>query len=77
LAVSLCQGFLLLALLALPFVVPLGLAYSGAWVLAVVWSYRLLMRLRSRSREDSFWVFRQSHWVGAVIWLGLALDFLL
>ncbi len=77
LAVSLCQGFVLLVLFALPFVVPLGLAYSVAWVLAVVWSYRLLMRLRSRSREDSFWVFRQSHWVGALIWIGLALDFLL
>jgi 4-hydroxybenzoate polyprenyltransferase len=77
LAVSLCQGFVLLVLFALPFMVPLGLAYSAAWVLAVGWSYRLLLRLRSRTREDSFWVFRQSHWVGALIWLGLALDFLL
>ena len=77
LAVGLCQFLLLAMLFTLPFLVPLGLAYAVAWVLAVVWSYRLVLRLRSRSREDSFWVFRQSHWVGALIWLGLALDFLL
>ncbi len=77
LAVAVFQSFVLLTLLALPFLVSLGLVYGLAWVAATVWSYRLLLRLRSRSREDSFWVFRQSHWVGAVIWLGLALDLML
>jgi 4-hydroxybenzoate polyprenyltransferase len=34
-----------------------------------------MRRLRSRRREDCFWVFQKSHWVGLLLWAGLALDF--
>jgi 4-hydroxybenzoate polyprenyltransferase len=73
-AVALCQGCFLLVMLTLPAFVPLGEVYLLSWLLAVVWSWRLLRRLQSRTREDSFWVFRQSHWVGALLWAGMATD---
>jgi len=49
----------------------------AAWVLAAGYSVRLLSRLRSRTREDSFYVFLKSHWVGAALWAGMVIDFAL
>ncbi|MGA1693667.1 MAG: 4-hydroxybenzoate octaprenyltransferase [Burkholderiaceae bacterium] len=67
------MGFLLL-MLTLPLMAPLGGIYLISWLAAVLLSWMLLKRLRSRSREDAFWVFRQSHWVGAILWVGMAMD---
>ena len=76
-AVAIAQlGFLLL-MLVIPLMAPLGAIYLISWLAAVVLSWALLKRLRSRSREDSFWVFRRSHWVGAILWAGMAMDFAL
>lgn len=73
-AVALCQAGFLLLMLVVPMLAPLGEIYLLGWLLAVAWSWRLLSRLQSRSREDSFWVFRKSHWVGALLWAGMATD---
>jgi 4-hydroxybenzoate polyprenyltransferase len=76
-AVALCQSAFLLLMLALPGCVPLGEVYLLSWLLAVAWSWVLLKRLQSRSREDCFWVFQRSHWVGVLLWAGMATDFAL
>jgi len=76
-AVALCQSAFLLLMLALPVWVPLGEVYLLSWLLAVAWSWVLLRRLQTRTREDCFWTFRQSHWVGALLWTGMATDFAL
>jgi 4-hydroxybenzoate polyprenyltransferase len=73
-AVALAQTAFLLLMLAVPMMAPVGSLYLLSWLIAVVLSWRLLSRLRSRTREDCFWVFRQSHWVGAVLWVGMATD---
>jgi 4-hydroxybenzoate polyprenyltransferase len=46
----------------------LGLAAALA---QIVWHYGLI---RSRSREGCFLAFRQNHWVGLAVFLGLLID---
>jgi len=75
LAVSVCQAVMLASLAALPLSFHLGLPYAMGWVAASAYSEVLLRRLRSRSRQDSFYVFVASHRVGGLIWAGLAIDF--
>ena len=75
LAVGLCQATFLSIMASLPFFVGLGLIYLAGWLLALGYSARLWWRLRSRSRLDSFWVFRRHHWLGAFLFLGMAADF--
>jgi 4-hydroxybenzoate polyprenyltransferase len=76
-AVAVLQVLFLLGMALLPIYLPLGLPYMAAWVLAAGYSVRLLSRLRSRTREDSFYVFLKSHWVGAALWAGMVIDFAL
>lgn len=44
------------------------------WLPAVLLAGFLTHRLRSRRREQCLAVFRQSHWVGGLLWLGMALS---
>lgn len=73
-AVVVLQALFLLGMALIPVYLPLGFLYASAWVVAAGYSVRLLSRLRSRTREDSFYVFLKSHWVGAVLWAGIVLD---
>ena len=50
------------------------LFWLGGWLPAVLFSAWLTHRLRGRGREECFAVFRQSHWVGGLLWLGMALS---
>tara|TARA_B100000029_G_scaffold186958_2_gene184283 strand:+ start:11535 stop:12422 length:888 start_codon:yes stop_codon:yes gene_type:complete len=48
----------------------LGLVIGALFLGWQIWS------ARSRSRDDCFRVFRQSHWFGAIVWLGIAGNYL-
>lgn len=48
-----------------------GLAFGALFLAWQLWT------ARSRSREDCFAVFRQSHWFGAIIWIALVLSYTL
>jgi len=74
-AVWALQAVFLALMLLVVWKTSVGWLYLIAWVLAVAWSIVLMRRLRSRRREDCFWVFQKSHWVGLLLWVGLALDF--
>ncbi|MFM1880446.1 MAG: hypothetical protein RLZZ344_680 [Pseudomonadota bacterium] len=74
-AVVALQLVFIAGMASLPAYLPLGGVYMAASGLAAAYSVRLMARLRSRSREDSFAVFIKSHWVGAVLWIGMVLDF--
>lgn len=54
---------------------PLGTGYLVGCVLALTFGVFLARRLRSHTREDSFYVFSKSHWLGAILWLGMVVDF--
>lgn len=54
---------------------PLGLGYLVGCTLAFAYGALLARRLRSRTRDDSFYVFLKSHWLGALLWLGMVIDF--
>lgn len=74
-AVVTLQLVFLIGMAFLIWAIPLGFAYGALWLVASAYSGFLMKRLRSKSREDSFYVFLKSHWVGAILWLGLVLHF--
>jgi 4-hydroxybenzoate polyprenyltransferase len=62
---------------ALGLTLGLGLAFLlgiGAAALVAAWHYTLI---RTRSRDGCFKAFRLNHWLGAVVFAGVALDFAL
>ena len=75
LAVGLCQAIFLSVMASLPLFFQLGVVYWLGWLAAMAYSVHLWWRLRSRSREDSFWVFQRHHRLGAILFVGMAADF--
>ena len=45
-----------------------------AWLLAAVMAAYSVWRIKRRERSHCFWVFKQNHWLGAVLFAGLLLD---
>ena len=53
----------------------LGVAYFAAWGVAVLMCAWQLWFARDRSRERCFAAFKSNHWVGMVLFLGMAIGF--
>lgn len=45
-----------------------------AWLLGVAMAGYSVWRIKRRERSDCFWVFKNNHWLGAVLFAGLLLD---
>lgn len=45
-----------------------------AWFIALLMAAYSVWRIKDRSREDCFWVFKNNHWLGAVLFAGVLLD---
>lgn len=75
--VALLKGIAVLALLlagnelGLSWPYYLGLSLGAAFMAWQIWS------IRSRQRDICFFIFRQSHWFGLLVWLGLVGHYLL
>jgi 4-hydroxybenzoate polyprenyltransferase len=75
LAVVVLQTGFLAGMACLPLFFPLGPMYLAFWLATMAYGLILARLLRSRTREDSFYVFLKSHWLGALLWIGMAIDF--
>lgn len=71
------HGAALLALFVVGQQARLGGAFQAALLLAALWAGGLLWHSRQRERITCFSAFRQSHWFGALIFAGIALDYAL
>jgi 4-hydroxybenzoate polyprenyltransferase len=49
-------------------------AYWAGWLITAGFCLFLTLRLRSRDREDCFWVFRANNYVGMPLWIAIALQ---
>ncbi|KZY99685.1 hypothetical protein A3746_18440 [Oleibacter sp. HI0075] len=54
-----------------------GWVYYLSLVIGATFLGWQIWNARSRNREDCFRVFRQSHWFGAIVWLGIVGHYLL
>lgn len=45
-----------------------------AWLLGAAMAAYSVWRIRHRERSDCFWVFKNNHWLGAVLFAGVLLD---
>lgn len=70
-AVVVLQMAFLAGMAGLTWFFPLGFGYLIFCATACVFGVFLARRLRSRTREDSLYVFLKSHWLGALLWLGM------
>ncbi|MGA1252344.1 MAG: 4-hydroxybenzoate octaprenyltransferase [Burkholderiaceae bacterium] len=70
-AVVMLQMVFLAGMAGLTWFFPLGAGYLIFCAIACFYGVFLARRLRSRTREDSLYVFLKSHWIGALLWLGM------
>jgi 4-hydroxybenzoate polyprenyltransferase len=70
-AVVMLQMTFLAGMAGLTWFFPLGAGYLIFCAIACFYGVFLARRLRSRTREDSLYVFLKSHWIGALLWLGM------
>lgn len=70
-AVVMLQMVFLAGMAGLTLFFPLGAGYLIFCAIACFYGVFLARRLRSRTREDSLYVFLKSHWIGALLWLGM------
>lgn len=70
-AVVMLQMVFLAGMAGLTWFFPLGAGYLIFCAIACCYGVFLARRLRSRTREDSLYVFLKSHWIGALLWLGM------
>ncbi|WP_207060899.1 4-hydroxybenzoate octaprenyltransferase [Motiliproteus sp. SC1-56] len=76
-AVGVLQGLVVLTLLLLGAQLQAGvLYYSGVTLAALLFGYQQYL-IRHRTREGCFEAFLNNHWVGALVFAGLSLDYLL
>lgn len=73
-AVVVLQMAFLAGMAGLTWFFPLGVGYLIFCAIACFYGVFLARRLRSRTREDSLYVFLKSHWIGALLWLGMVVD---
>jgi 4-hydroxybenzoate polyprenyltransferase len=78
LAIGLCYAVFLWCMMVVGQSLPGGLGdqwiYWLAWVLAAVGCLILTLRTRSRQREDCFKVFLANNWIGAILFVGIAVQ---
>ena len=75
LAVMFCYAMLLGLLASLGWHLGFAWIYFAALVLAAGLAYRHYLMIRSRSREACFKAFLHNNWIGAVIFVGLTLQY--
>ena len=75
LAVMFCYAMLLGLLASLGWYLGFAWIYFAALVLAAGLAYRHYLMIRSRSREACFKAFLHNNWIGAVIFVGLTLQY--
>jgi 4-hydroxybenzoate polyprenyltransferase len=74
-AVGVIHGSFLLAMWLVGERAELGWYFRGAWLLAALLCALQLWMARSRQREACFRAFASNHWVGMVLFIGMALDY--
>lgn len=74
--ISLLQGICLLCLYLVAGQLSLSWPFYCALLFGVIYMGWLVWSARSRSREACFAAFLNSHWFGAIIWLGLVCHYL-
>ena len=75
LAVMFCSAMMLGLLASLGWHLGFAWIYFAALVLAAGLAYRHYLMIRSRSREACFKAFLHNNWIGAVIFVGLTLQY--
>ena len=71
--VALLQGLFLLTMLLLGIRLSLPPAYYGGLAIAFALVANQIWRVRDRDPKTCFWAFKDNVWVGAAIWVGIAL----
>lgn len=75
--IGLLQGIALFCLMSAGSQLGLGWPFWLSLLAGAAYLSWLLWSIRSRARDVCFTAFRQSHWFGLVVWIGLVVNYLL
>ena len=75
-AIAVCYGLLLISLLCVAYLAQLNDLFWFGWVGALICAIYHVSLVRTRQRDACFRAFRQNNWLGAFLFLGIALGLL-